>query len=711
MKPARRTCTSATDRRLAAPNALALTLLASLLAACGGEPADGGAQGGSWVLGDGVETRVSAGGTIEVSLDGRSLWSTSSAPITLRTFDTSVQSLFGTWAFTRDNEQLTPLPKLVEGVRDGDGVRVAFAKGAARVTLRFQPLRAGATLIRVEPSGVEGLGSVALPLRCDADASFYGFGEQYDATDQRGHAFGLFVSEQGIGRTGEDNSVGLSGGPHSTYYPMPYFLDARGSGTLVRTARRTLVDLCKGDESTAWVEVETSDPFELVVFHGPAPDDVIRQLGDEVGRPARLPKWAFGPWVSVQGGRDVVLAAADALEQAKVPVTAIWSQDWTGQRTNVGGGYGVQYRWVADEKLYPDLPGMVSTLHARNIKFLAYVNPFVMPALDHFAEMDAAGLLLERQDGTTYKHASPAGDASHPDLSNPAARDYVKGFLAKMVKDVGIDGWMADFAEWVPIDSAPSDGSEPLSYHNRYPVEWHRLSREVLEEQRPNGDFAVFSRSGWSGDQGASQITWAGDQEATWSPTDGLPTVVPALLNLGVSGVPFSTHDIGGFSGGPRTKELFLRWTELGAFTPIMRTHEGNKRSENWQWDGDAETVAHFARFARVHQALVPTFEALADEAATTSRPIIRHLMLEFPNDPGSRPVSDQFLLGPDLLVAPVTTEGASGRNVYLPPGTWFHVWTGKEHAGGASLFVEAPVGSPPVFSRGADRPDLRAIQ
>lgn len=680
--------------------------------ACGGDPELSAPSGGTHALPDGVQVKVTSGGAIEVSQAGRAIFATSDAPITLRTFDASESSLFGSWSFSRENEVAKTLGRLSGSSLSGDEVTVSLegAEGA-RVTLRVRPLREGATSIRVEPAGVPGLGSVAIPLRCDADATFYGFGEQYDATDQRGHAFGLFVSEQGIGRNGEDNAIGLSGGPHSTYYPMPYYLDARGFGTLVRTGRRTLVDLCQSDPGTAWVEVETGEAFELVAFHGPTPYDVIRQLSDEVGRPARPPTWAWGPWVAVQGGRDVVLAKADALEQAKVPVTAIWSQDWTGPRTNAGGGYGVKYRWVSDQTLYPDLAGMVATLHARKIKFLAYVNPFVMPNLDHFAQMDQAGLLIRDGSGKSYLHPSPAGDASHPDLTNPQAREYVKGFFGKMVSEIGIDGWMADFGEWIPTDCVASDGSDPLSLHNQYPVEWHRLSREVMESLRPDGDFAVFSRSGWNADQGASQITWAGDQEATWSERDGLPTVVPALLNLGISGVPFVTHDIGGFSGGPRTKELWQRWTELGAFTPVMRTHEGNQRDENWQWDGDAETIAHFARMSRIHQALVPELEQLADEAAAQSKPLVRHLMLEFPDDAQSRTVSDQFMLGSKLLVAPVTVEGAKSRKVYLPPGTWFHVWTGTQHAGGTTTTVDAPIGSPPVFSRDADRPDLRAMK
>lgn len=154
-----------------------------------------------------------------------------------------------------------------------------------------------------------------------------------------------------------------------------------------------------------------------------------------------------------------------------------------------------------------------------------------------------------------------------------------------------------------------------------------------------------------------------------------------------------------------------MRWTELGAFTPIMRTHEGARKDLNWSWNEDQETIAHFRRFARIHQALGPELRALAGEAAHTSAPLLRHLMLVFPDDARSRAVSDQFMLGDELLVAPVVTEGAITRLVYLPPGLWFHVWTGHRYNGGHTIEIDAPLGQPPVFSYDRDRPDLRAIE
>jgi alpha-glucosidase len=328
--------------------------------------------------------------------------------------------------------------------------------------------------------------------------------------------------------------------------------------------------------------------------------------------------------------------------------------------------------------------------------------------------MEERGLLIRNEAGDAYVFPAPNGSSSLPDLTNPQAREYVKGFLRAMVVDLGMDGWMSDFGEWAPTDAVYADGSDPVARHNLYPVDWHRLWREVMDEVRPDGDYVVFARSGFTGVHAVSMIHWIGDQETDWSDTDGLPTVVPALINLGLSGIPYVTHDIAGFSGTiapPSTKELFMRWTELGAFTPIMRTHEGARKDLNWSWNEDAETIAHFRRFARIHQALGGEIRALASEAASSSAPILRHLMLVFPNDRHSRTVSDQFMLGDSLLVAPVVTEGATTRNVYLPPGTWFHIWTGQRYDGGRDLEIDAPLGQPPVFSRERDRDDLRAIE
>ncbi|MDQ3032791.1 MAG: hypothetical protein M3Y87_10265 [Myxococcota bacterium] len=654
------------------------------------------------------------GAIILTSADGRRLAATApGAAPTLRSFEDSVRETLGRFQFRRTGEVERALPRFLGSEGDASGVTLRFAgDGGATGTMTIRSDGASRTRIRFEASAEDLTArSIALPFACDEDATFLGFGEQYNAIDQRGEAFALYVEEQGIGRTG--GPVAITGDAHTTYYPMPWWIDLRGSGVLIDTPSRTLVDLCARDPEVAWIEVESGAPIDAIVFHGPAPLDVIAQLGAEVGRPARPPDWALERlWIGIQGGQDAVLAEADALEAAGIPIAALWAQDWSGRREFTPGRFGVLYRWVPDTTLYPDIRAMTDDLHARGVRFFAYANPFVVPGVDHFEPMSSMGLLIgDPESEGPYLFNSVFTESSMPDFTNPAAYDYVERHLESMVVDLGIDGWMADFGEWLPVDAELASGADARDYHNLYPAAWHRASREVMDRARPDGDWVVFTRSGWTRQHEVAQVVWCGDQEADFSETDGLPTVVPCMLNLGLSGVPFVTHDVAGFSGGPSTKELYLRWVELGAFTPIFRTHEGLQREANWSWESDAETTAHVRRFARLHEALGPELRALADEAATSSAPMVRALSLVFPDDAGSRGVSDQFLLGNDLLIAPVVTAGAASRSVVLPPGTWHHVWSGTAHEGPAVIEVEAPIGQPPVFSRDRDRPELRAIE
>ncbi len=670
---------------------------------------------GTFELSDGTAVVVAEDGSITVRAGAHTLLATRTAGVAAVANDSSYRSLLGGYDFVDSEVARATLDEVAGITSDDAGVHIALRASevpSVRGTLDVSVVAAGErTRARLVLTGLPDFTTTELRLGCEEDATFLGFGAQYNATDQRGESFDLFVEEQGIGRTG---GLPLVGNAHSTYFPVPYWLDARGFGVALETEARVSVDVCAADTDVLRVAVHSGQPADLVLFHGPSARDVIREVGDQFGRSQAPPAWGFGPWVGIQGGQDDVLAEADALEAAQVPFTALWAQDWTGKRGFVTSGddVGVQYRWTADDELYPDLAGMISTLHDRGIRFLGYANPFVQLDLpDHAQDMIDMGLVALDANGEPYEFTSPAASrAVSPDFTNPATAEYIKGFLRAMITTYGMDGWMADFGEWAPVDAVLSTGRDPMLAHNTFPAEWHRLSREVFEEERPDGDWAVFTRSGWAGEQGVAQIVWIGDQEADFLPSDGLPTVVPAMLNLGLTGMPFVTHDIAGFSGGPSTKELWLRWCELGAFTPIMRTHEGLKRSLNWNWDGDAETTAHFRRFARIHELLLPELLELAEAAASSSLPILRHLTLVFPDDVASRTVADQFMLGDTLLVAPVVTEGATTKQVYLPPGTWFHVWTGTMYTGGQSVVVDAPIGQPPVFSRGADRADLRAV-
>lgn len=672
-----------------------------------------------------VQIVASEDGTVEVIVRDQVLFALAPTGPIARNFTERPVGI-GTVSFERSEEVADPLAVRFI-VNEGSSARVLYANagGSRTATLEAVALDEEVSEFRLELAG-PAADSIAVGIRCDEGGTFHGFGEQYNATNQRGEAFELLVNEQGNGR---DGSPGISvGDEHTTYFPMPYYIDARGFGALFDTTRRVDVDLCASDPAIAWIEVISGAPVQWRVFHGPTGFDVIRELGDLVGRPAQPPPWAYELWMAGQGGRENVLSEVAALEGAQIPVGAFWVQDWGGTRMNLDGGFGVQYIWEPDETYYPNFAGMVSDLHAAGYKLLTYVNPFIVdpesvaetddPArfARRFDPMDQMGLLLKDQVGDTLIDKIvpnvPQADA-HPDFSNPATLPFIRDSLADIVRAYDVDGWMADFGEWVPVNSVPQDGSDPIERRNTFPIDWQRATREAMQELRPDGDWVMFARSGFTGVQGVAQIHWVGDQETNWSELDGLPTVVPAMLNLGLAGQPFVTHDIAGFARGtgPSTKELFERWTELGAFTPIMRTHDGADKVNNWRWNKDEDTTNHFRKFTYVHCALMNDFMTLAGQAEQSGAPILRHLMLVFPDDRDTWDISDQFMIGDSLLVAPVTTQGATSRSVYFPAGTWYNVWTGDSVEGGQRRTVDAPIGAPPVYARNQDRDDLRTAE
>jgi alpha-glucosidase len=661
-------------------------------------------------------------GTVEVLVGGEPIFAMAPSGPIARNFTERVVGA-GAIKFERLTERSDPLS--VQSVAsEGTGARVEYANASGT---RTATLRAVVIDDEVSEFSVELIGSaadsIAVGVRCDADGTFHGFGEQYNGTNQRGEAFQLLVNEQGDGR---DGRPGVSiGDEHTTYFPMPYYVDARGFGALFDTERRVDVDLCKSDEDIAWFEVISGAPVQWRVFHGPKPIDVIRQLGDLVGRPTQPPAWAYQLWMAGQGGWGDVMSEVRGLEEADIPVAAFWVQDWSGIRPNLTGGFGVQYIWEHDESLYPDFADVVAQLHDDGYKFLTYANPFIVyppsvrpedePArfAPRFDAMDEMGLLVKNTSGETYiDFVAPNGPQGngHPDFSNAATTEWISMALRNAMEIYDVDGWMADFGEWIPVDSVHEDGSDAIERRNTFPVDWQRATRRAMEAARPDGDWVMFARSGFTYVQGVAQIHWVGDQQTNWGESDGLPTVVPAMLNLGLAGQPFVTHDIAGFTFDeePSSKELFQRWTELGAFTPVMRTHDGANKLENWRWSKDAETTAHFRKFAYVHCALMNDFMTLAAEAEQTGAPLLRHLMLVFPDDRETWNISDQFMIGDSLLVAPVVERGATSRSVYFPAGTWYDVWTGEPVQGNQRVTVDAPIGSPPAFARSEDREDLR---
>jgi len=287
---------------------------------------------------------------------------------------------------------------------------------------------------------------------------------------------------------------------------------------------------------------------------------------------------------------------------------------------------------------------------------------------------------------------------------------------------------MADFGEYLPTDTILHSGRSAELAHNEWPALWAHCNYEAVKEwyqahPESRGQVVYFMRAGGPGSQKWCPLMWAGDQNVDWSEDDGLPSVIPAALSLAMSGHGLHHSDIGGYTtlfGMKRTKELFMRWAELAALTPVMRGHEGNRPRDNWQFDTDTETLAHLARMGTLHRALGPYLKELVRMNTEQGIPVMRPLFLHYEGDPQAWELKDQYLLGPDLLVAPVLVSGENERTLHLPPGHWKHLWSGETYSNdeiaGAGLSisgsksekstctVRAYLGEPPVFYR-ADSP------
>jgi len=540
---------------------------------------------------------------------------------------------------------------------------------------------------------------------CKAGDHFFGLGARVHGTDHRGEVIPAWTSEQGIGKVRRGTPMQgfpIQGDIHDAYLPVPFVMSQQGFGVLVENSQRSLFHLCPQEAPDRWALELQSPKLQYLLIDGPAPVTVLQRLTAITGRPRLPPKWAFAPWIDIIHGQQKVLDGAKVLRQNKVPSSAIWTEDWVGGEGKIGG-YHLKYQWTADTTLYPDLKTTASTLHHQGFRFLGYFNPFLeegyQPYKDalqkDYAVKDASSKVITFQ-GVFFKNTAL------PDLTKKVVTDWIKGHL-KAALDLGFDGWMADYAEWLPLDARLSNGMKGEEAHNLYPLWWQRLHRELLDSVRKDGDYVFFPRSGWAGSGGLAPVVWAGDQQTEFGGYDGMASVIPLCVNLGMSGVPIVTHDIGGYSTvnvPARTRELFYRWTELGAFSPVMRTHHGASEDKNWQWDKDAATIAFFGKYAGYHVALFPYRYTLAQEAVDNGRPMMRHMALHFPADPRAVSIKDQYLLGPGLLVAPVQQDKATSRKVYLPGALpWWHYFSGKRYEGGKEHTVTAGLEQIPVFA------------
>jgi sulfoquinovosidase len=545
----------------------------------------------------------------------------------------------------------------------------------------------------------------------------WGGGEQLSYLDLRGRRFPLWTSEPGVGRdkstllTFQADSTAKAGGDYwNTNYPQPTYLSSRRYALHLDTTAYAAFDF----RDDAFHEVEAWEiPSRIELFAEDSLAQLVGTLSTRFGRPPRLPDWAFtGAILGLKDGANS-FARMDAIIAAGAQVGALWCEDWVGLRVTTFGKR-LFWDWKANEARYPGLRQGIAELRDRGIRFMGYVNPYLAVDGSLYAEALAAGhLALRLEVDEPYLVDFGEFDCGIVDFTNPAAADwFADRVIGREMLDFGLSGWMADFGEYLPPDVRLASGLEGMLAHNAWPTIWAEVNARAVASRGQTGEAVFFMRAGWTGVSGHCPLLWAGDQSVDFSRHDGIGTVIRAALSSGLVGNAYHHSDLGGYTslfGNVRTPDLLMRWSELSAFSPVMRSHEGNRPDENLQLDGDAEVLAHFVRMTRVHAALAPYVAALCDEAVATGLPLQRPLFLHFEDDPRAAAEETSYLYGPDLLVAPVIEAERTDWTVYLPQGAaWIHLWTGQSFDGGADARVAAPLGQPPAFYRaGAPMSDL----
>lgn len=553
-----------------------------------------------------------------------------------------------------------------------------------------------------------GLNRAWLRFHADPEERVWGGGEQMSYFDLRGRRFPLWTSEPGVGRdkttelTFLADRTGSGGDYFNTNYPQPTYLSSRRHALHVDTTAYAAFDF----RNAAFHEVEVWEvPRRIELFARTTYAGLVTALSERFGRQPRLPDWVReGAIVGLKDGARS-FERLEAIRAAGAAVSGLWCEDWVGLReTSFGRRLFWDWRWDANR--YPGLDAKIPELEREGIRFLGYVNPYLCVDGSLYPKAAAAGHLALRPDSPEpYLVDFGEFECGVVDFTSTAARDWFEEeVIGRNMLDFGLSGWMADFGEYLPHDVRLASGLEGMLAHNAWPTIWAEVNASAVARRGKTGEALFFMRAGFTGVQAHCPLLWAGDQSVDFSRHDGLQTVICAALSSGLLGNAYHHSDIGGYTslfGNVRTPELLQRWAEMAAFTAVMRTHEGNRPDQNLQIDQDLEVLSHFARMTRVYRHLAPYQKAIGEEAFDLGLPLQRPLFLHFEDDPRAYETQTVYLLGPDLLVAPVIEAGLRAASVYLPKGAeWVHVWSGRAYAGGLEVEVAAPLGAPPVFYR-----------
>ena len=483
------------------------------------------------------------------------------------------------------------------------------------------------------------------------DERVYGCGEQASYFNLRGRNFPIWTSEPGVGRDKStlttfyaDLRDKAGGDYYHTCYPEHTFISTRKYWFHADTT-------CYADFNFKNTHYHSlyfwALPKELVFGQADTYPDLLESLTAYTGRLPELPDWVHnGIMLGVQGGTEKVKGYVKLAKEYGIDISGVWCQDWAGINvTHFGKRLFWQWQW--NQERYPNLDQFIKTLNEDGSEFLAYICPFFLENQGLFNTALSSNYLVLNTKGQPYIVDFGEFDCGIVDLTNPEAFNWYKSIIKDNLIELGIKGWMADFGEYLPVDCVLHNGVDAKLMHNQWPVLWARCNYEAVKETDNIGKIIYFMRAGSHGSQKYSLSLWAGDQSVNWETHDGIPSVIPASLSSGMTGNPFNHSDIGGYTslhGNIRSKELFDRWAEMNVFSTYMRSHEGNRPEQNFQFYHDEFTMRNLGKLTKIRRALKPYIKDMVKEGSEKGYPLQRPLFFHYERDELTYDIQDAYL-------------------------------------------------------------------
>ena len=559
--------------------------------------------------------------------------------------------------------------------------------------------------VHAEPAGVAGVTVtgkapastyVHNQLSLGVGELIYGLGERFGPLIKNGQSVDIWNADGG---TSSEQS----------YKNIPFYLTNRGYGVLVNHPEHVSFEV--GSEAVEQVQFSVAgEALEYFIIYGPSPAQILERYTALTGRPAQVPAWSYGLWLSTSFTTDydekTVNHFVDGMAERDLPLSVFhfdcfWMREfnWT------------DFEW--DPRVFPDPAGMLKRLHEKELKVSAWINPYIGQRSALFQEAADAGYLVRRADGSVWQWDMWQAGMGLVDFTNPAATAWFQAKLRTLL-DQGVDAIKTDFGERVPTDVVWSDGSSPAAMHNYYTQLYNKAVFDVLREHRGEGEAVLFARSATAGGQ-QMPVHWGGDNSSSF---ESMAETLRGGLSLSFSGFGFWSHDIGGFEGVP-DPAVFKRWLAFGLMSSHSRLHGSTNYRVPWAFDDGTEAPGQSAvdvtrTFTKLKLALMPYLYETGRQAHERGVPFMRPMQLEFPGDPAVDYLDRQYLLGESLLVAPVFS--AEGQvEYYLPAGTWTNYFTGEVASGGVWRREQHGFDTLPLWVRGGtvlvtgsrdDRPD-----